>query len=245
MREITSNSKSVVFTGHSIGGTVASLSAIWFLTCLQSLPSSFSVICLTFGSPMLGNESLSKFILQERWGGNFFHVVAQHDIVPRLLFAPPASLFPCLHFFFRFWHLSMSSPSLKQQLLAQFSGEMQAQFFHIVLNSLEALSGGKHSNRENPFWPFGSYIFCTSKGSICLDNAISVIKMLHLMFAKSSPSSSIDDHLNYENYVSKVHWQILCSKDFMEGNIPDSSYEAGITLALQSSDISPWVSFYI
>nr|UWU45039.1 phytoalexin deficient 4 [Coffea arabica x Coffea canephora] len=239
MREITSNSKSVVFTGHSVGGTVASLSALWFLSCLQSLPSSFSVICVTFGSPMLGNESLSKAILQERWGGNFLHVVAQHDIVPRLLFAPSDSLFPYLCSFFPFWHSSMSNPSFKQ-LLAQCPDEMQAQFLHIVLNSLEALSaGGLNSGQGNLFWPFGSYIFCTSKGSICLDNAVSVIKMLHLMLAKSSPSSSIEDHLNYENYVGQVYWQILSSNNFQEGDLPDSSYEVGIALALQSSDITP------
>ncbi|KAL3528220.1 hypothetical protein ACH5RR_012876 [Cinchona calisaya] len=241
MIEITNNSKSVIFTGHSVGGTIASLSALWFLSHLHSVSSSFPVICITFGSPMLGNESLSKSILQERWGGNFFHVVAQHDIVPRLLFAPSAPLIPYLHSFFRFWHLSMASPSMKQ-FSSQFSSEMKPDFYQIVLNSLEALSiGGKlDSDQGNLFWPFGSYIFCTDKGSVCLDNAISVLKLLYLMLAKGSASSSIEDHLNYENYVSKVYWQILSSKDFVEGNLPDSSFEAGIELALQSSDITPF-----
>lgn len=245
MVEIISKSKSVVFTGHSIGGTVASLSALWFLSHLQSISYPFTVICITYGSPMLGNESFSKAILQERWGGNFFHIVAQHDIVPRLLFAPSAPIIPHLSSLFSFWQLSMSSPCYKQ-FSANISEGENAQLFHIVLKSLEeALKLIRVQNsEENLFWPFGNYIFCSSEGSICLENAIAIIKLLFLMLLKGSPSSSINDHLNYETYVSRIYWQILSSRSFIDGNVPESSYEAGITLALQASDISSTVSHY-
>lgn len=239
MLEIISNSKSVVFTGHSIGATVASLSALWFLSHLQSISYPFTVICITYGSPMLGNESFSRAILQERWGGNFFHVVAQHDIVPRLLYAPSAPIIPHLSSLFSFWHLSMSSPYYKQ-FGAQISEGENAQLFHIVLRSLEQAlkSIGVENSEENLFWPFGNYIFCSSEGSICLENAIAIIKLLFLMLLKGSPSSSINDHLDYEKYVSRIYWQILSTRRFIDGNLPESSYEAGITLALQASDIS-------
>ncbi|CAI9108775.1 OLC1v1008459C1 [Oldenlandia corymbosa var. corymbosa] len=234
--EITSKSKSVVFSGHSVGGTIASLAALWLLSSLHLISSSLAVICITFGSPMLGNESLSKAILQERWGGNFLHVVGQHDIVPRLLFTPLPRLNPHLHHFFDFWQFSMASQFFKQHSVQFCDERAAADLFHVVLNSLEEQTRGI---QNSPFWPFGSYIFCTGKGSISVDNAVSVVKLLYMMLGKSSPSSTIDDHLNYENYVSRISWQILSSNDFMEGDLPESSYEAGITLALQSSDIAP------
>ncbi|CAA0839517.1 Lipase-like PAD4, partial [Striga hermonthica] len=82
MQEVVNDCKSVVFTGHSVGGAVASLSALWLLSTLQS---NIHVLCVTFGSPMLGNQSLSRAVLHERWAGHFIHVVAQNDLVP---FAP-------------------------------------------------------------------------------------------------------------------------------------------------------------
>lgn len=245
MLEIISKSKSLVFTGHSVGGTIASLSAIWFLSHLQSIAYPFTVICITYGSPMLGNESFSRAILQERWGGNFFHVVAQHDLVPRLLFAPSVPIIPHLPTLVHFWHLAMRSPYYKQ-FANQISEEKNAQLFRIVLQSLEEAlkSIGAENSEENLFWPFGNYIFCSSKGSICLENSIAVIKFLFLMLLKASPSSSIEDHLNYENYVSRVCWQILSTRSFIDGNLPESSYEAGIMLALQASDTSSSVSLH-
>lgn len=244
MVEIISNSKSVVFTGHSIGGAVASLSALWFLSHLQSISYPFTVICITYGSPMLGNESFSRAILQERWGGNFFHVVAQHDIVPRLLFAPSAPIIPHLSSLFSFWQLSMNP--YYNQFSAQISEEEKTQLFHIVLKSLEEAlkSIGVENSEQNLFWPFGNYIFCSNEGSICLENAVAIIKLLFLMLFKGSPSSSINDHLNYENYVNRIYRQILSARRFIDGNVPESSYDAGITLALQASNISSTVSHY-
>ncbi|XP_041993079.1 lipase-like PAD4 [Salvia splendens] len=87
MLEVLKQSKSVVFGGHSLGGPIASLSALWLLTHIRtaSLAHPISVFCITFGSPMLGNGPFSQAIIQERWDGNFCHVVAPHDLVPRLL----------------------------------------------------------------------------------------------------------------------------------------------------------------
>ncbi|KAL1559552.1 Lipase-like pad4 [Salvia divinorum] len=97
MLEVLKQSKSVVLGGHSLGGPIASLSALWLLTHIRtaSLVHPISVFCITFGSPMLGNGPFSQAIIQERWDGNFCHVVAPHDVVPRLLSMITSPYLPC------------------------------------------------------------------------------------------------------------------------------------------------------
>ncbi|KAI8031695.1 Lipase-like PAD4 [Camellia lanceoleosa] len=239
--ELMKQSKSIVLTGHSIGGTIASLSTLYLLSYLQSISSPLtSVLCFTFGSPLLGNESLSRAILHERWGSNFCHVVSKHDIVPRLLLAPLSPLTPHLHSLLQYYHFSMKD--LTVQNIQLLPNEMKNEIFLLVLAYAESsakLEGGQRPGRES-FWPFGSYVFCTNKGAICVDNEIAVVKLLHLMFSTASASSSVEDHLKYEEYVGKfLSWQFLKTEGLLEGEFLDySSYEAGVRLALQSSEIS-------
>ncbi|MCE5166061.1 Lipase-like pad4 [Datura stramonium] len=217
MVEIMNTTKSIVITGHSIGGAIASLLALWLLCHLQSI---CSVICITFGSPMFGNDSFSRAILQERWAGHFCHVVSQHDIVPRLFFAPSTPL---------------ASSSCSFQFISHLSQENKTELFRVVLDSLGVVSKGEC---KSSFWPSGSYLFCTNIGAICVDNGMLVIKLLYLTLLNGSPSSSLEDHLGYANFIQKVHWQFMENRSFMGGNLPESSYEAGITLALESLGIA-------
>lgn len=233
--------KSIVITGHSLGGTVASLSALWLLChChLQSVSYSPSVLCITFGSPLLGNESLSRAILRERWGGNFCHVISKHDIMPRLLLAPGATLTPQMRLLLKYWHFSMSTTSPQignhRNAAATQLGD-QAEFFRLVMASLEN-SSSEEAMRNLWFWPFGNYLLCSLEGAICLDNAASVIKMMHLMLMTGSPNDCIEDHLKYGEYVSRVSSQYLQQRSFIRGEPLESSYEEGLALALQSSGI--------
>ncbi|KAJ7945119.1 Lipase-like PAD4 [Quillaja saponaria] len=229
------HTKSVVITGHSMGGTTASLCALWLLSYLQSISSSMSVICITFGSPLLGNESLSRAIVRERWGGNFCHVVSKHDIMPRLLFAPVETFTPQLHFLQQFWYFSMTS---QKSLDLQLSEQERAKLFASVMAYLDAVTQDGEGAVPSLYQPFGSYLFVSEEGAVCVDGATAVIKMMRLMLATSSPSHCIDDHLNYGNYVNKVCLQFTKQRNFMQGSIPDSSYEAGVELALQSSGIA-------
>lgn len=239
MSEVLANSKSVVFTGHSIGGSIASLSALSLLSHFHSISSPFSVMCISFGSPMLGNESFSKAILQQRWGGNFLHVAAKHDIIPRLLFTPTsAPILPHMHALFNLLHLSMRSPMFPNPLAIMFPEEKKAELLQIVQHSLLALSQSVEKLGSDSFWPFGSYIFCTNAGSVCLDNPMAVVKLLYLMLAEASPDSCVEDHLNYESYVTKISWQILDRGNLVEANLCESSYEAGVALALEASQIT-------
>ncbi|CAL1371834.1 unnamed protein product [Linum trigynum] len=244
--EVMRECNSVVVTGHSIGGTIASLCAIWLLSCLESTSPRPSVLCITFGSPLLGNESLSRAILAQRWAGNFCHVVSRHDIVPRLLFVPDlAPVTHQLHSLLHFCHLSLSAPQLGTSplgLLQQLTDEAKTKLFHHVMASLHALlefgGEGRKANKGSSFSPFGNYFFCSQDGgAICVDNAASVVRMMYLLLGMGSPSCSIDSHLNYGVVVEKVCSQFLTNRSFLQSELPESSYDAGLALALQSSGI--------
>lgn len=231
--------KSIVITGQSLGGTTASLSALWLLCHLQSMSSPTStVLCITFGSPLLGNGALHRSILRERWGGNFCHVVSKHDIMPRLLFAEIVSHVSEVQTLLNFWHWGMASPRLIVTSPSSLLPDgLKDTIFHCVLKDLELLAQAEEPS-ESLFQPFGSYVFCCQEGAICVENAASVVKMMYLMLATGSPSCSIEDHLKYGDYVAKISRQFLKARNFHEEGLPGSSYEAGVALALQSTDLS-------
>ncbi|XP_043720726.1 lipase-like PAD4 [Telopea speciosissima] len=238
MEAMMNRSKAVIITGHSIGGAIASLTALWLLSSLQSFSSPLSILCITFGSPLLGNESLSKAILRERWGGKFCHVVSKDDLVPRLFFAPIASITSQLNYLLQLWQFSMTSPQLGQQLAMQLTEEARIEFYHYILSHVAAAAAaGGEGSMNSSYRPFGSYLLCSEKGAVCVENATAVVQMLHLMFITSSPNSIIDDHLKYGDVVAKISQQFLKSRSFTEGVLPGSSYEVGISLALEASGI--------
>lgn len=228
---VIEKSKAVVMTGHSMGGAVASLSALWLLSYLQSFTSSLPVLCITFGSPLLGNESFSQAILRERWVGNFCHVVSNQDFLPRLFLAPPPSL-SAQHprFVQLFWQLLMNSLQ---------SNSESAKLFRFLLPYVQAwLATAVEEWATSPFSPFGNYLFFSEQGAVCVDDAAAAVKMLGLMFTKVSLGSSIEDHLKYGEYAEKASWQLLMRKSFTLGQPPESSYEAGLALAVQSCGLA-------
>ncbi|XP_022774846.1 lipase-like PAD4 isoform X2 [Durio zibethinus] len=231
--------KSIVITGQSIGGTTASLSALWLLCHLQSMSSPVTtVLCITFGSPLLGNETLHRSIRRQRWVGNFCHVVSKHDIMPRLLFAEIVNHISKIQDLLNFWHCCMASPHIiVTGLSSQLPDDVKDTIFQCVLKDLELLAQAEEPS-ESLFWPFGSFVFCCQEGAICVENAASVTKMMYLMLATASPCCSIEDHLKYGDYIAKVSNQFLKARNFQEEGLPDSSCEAGVALALQSSQLT-------
>ncbi|KAF7834123.1 lipase-like PAD4 [Senna tora] len=235
------DAKAIVITGHSLGGAIASLCTLWFLSYLRSISSAISVLCITFGSPLLGNKSFSHAILKERWGGNFCHVVSKHDIMPRLLFAPvQPPLSARLNFLLQYWHLSMTSSEFGK-LAIQISEQEKAELFAFVMAYLGAAAAAATQDGERSlqiwFHPFGSYFFVSEEGAVCVDSATTVIQMMHLSFTTSSAVCSIEDHLKYGDYVYNLSLQSL-KRNCVQENVPDSSYEAGLDLALKSSGIA-------
>lgn len=236
MTKVMEKSKSIVITGHSLGGAAATLCTLWLLSFFHTKTTHHPILCITFGSPLIGNESLSRAIQRERWCGKFCHVVSSHDIMPRLLSTPLSSLAPKLHILIRYWHLSMCSPQFGK-LAAQLPEREKDKLFQVVLAHSNTISNPGEGSVRSQFWPFGNFFFCSEHGAICLDNAISVLKMLYLMLKTSAPNLSIEDHLNYGDYVKKVGVECMERKSFTTECLPNSSYEAGLALALQSAGI--------
>uniref|UniRef100_A0A2P2KZ26 Lipase-like PAD4 n=1 Tax=Rhizophora mucronata TaxID=61149 RepID=A0A2P2KZ26_RHIMU len=235
MNMLRQKSKSIVVTGHSMGGSIASLCALWLLSCPQF--SGLSVFCITFGSPLLGNVALSRAVLRERWGGHFCHVVSKYDLMPRVLLTPLPSIVSHLHSINQYLQLSMTS-SRFGFLAGQLNDQCKAEMFSHVSVSLDVLlAQAEKGTMTGTYWPFGSYFFCSEEGAICLDNAISVIKMMQSLFAVGSPSCCIEDHLKYGAYIGKASSEFQEKRNFMQ-KCPESSYEAGLWLALQSVGIA-------
>nr|POE78286.1 senescence-associated carboxylesterase 101 [Quercus suber] len=82
------NSKVLIITGNSLGGSVAILFTLWLLETID-----FSItkrpLCITFGSPLVVNNGLQNAILKyPTWSSCFLHVVSDQDPFPRVLIAP-------------------------------------------------------------------------------------------------------------------------------------------------------------
>ncbi|XP_077231778.1 lipase-like PAD4 isoform X2 [Tasmannia lanceolata] len=251
-----SNHRAVVFTGHSLGGTIASLAALSLLSSFPSL-SSLSLLCITFGSPLLGNAALSRAILQQRWGGKFCHVVSKSDIGPTLLFAPITPISTQIDHILKFWHSYMRFPHQCTKPIIQLSDKeidqlglfLSTHVKEVALAEEKAteeeeddLMTSLRSDYRSPYKPFGSYLFCSGEGGICIDNQTAVVRMLHhLMFTANSVDSRIEDHLTYGETVLRLSNQFLRRRSF-DDKLPESGYEAGISLALEASGMGKQVS---
>ncbi|CAN1153368.1 GPI ethanolamine phosphate transferase 1 [Linum perenne] len=80
----------LIVTGHSLGGSIASLFTLWLLDCMSQLPSKKPSkklpLCITFGSPLIGDFGLNRGISQRStWNSCFLHVVSSQDLLPKLL----------------------------------------------------------------------------------------------------------------------------------------------------------------
>ncbi|EAS02303.1 lipase family protein (macronuclear) [Tetrahymena thermophila SB210] len=75
------NSTSILVTGHSLGGAMATLFAVQLKKLLMNKFQSFELI--TFGSPRVGNLEFVNYA-NSLFGNNSFRLVNKQDIVPHL-----------------------------------------------------------------------------------------------------------------------------------------------------------------
>ncbi|XP_034918411.1 senescence-associated carboxylesterase 101 isoform X1 [Populus alba] len=83
--ELLLNSPLIV-TGHSLGGSIASLFTLWLLDNIKRTSNRNKLpLCITFGSPLLGDQGLQRAISEHsKWNSFFLHVAANKDLVPRI-----------------------------------------------------------------------------------------------------------------------------------------------------------------
>ncbi|CBI22948.3 unnamed protein product, partial [Vitis vinifera] len=88
--ELTRIEGQLIITGHSLGGSVASLFTLRLLDGNLLKPKCHP-FCITFGSPLIGDFGLQD----SKWNSFFLHVVSNQDPVPGLFLpsgrSPPTS----------------------------------------------------------------------------------------------------------------------------------------------------------
>ncbi|CAF3987890.1 unnamed protein product, partial [Rotaria sp. Silwood1] len=77
-------SKRLIFTGHSLGGSVAHLCTIFNLAN-KSYKENPKIYSIAFGSPFIGDRTVAEDIIRKNFNNHFLTVINQSDIVPNLL----------------------------------------------------------------------------------------------------------------------------------------------------------------
>ncbi|XP_050364872.1 senescence-associated carboxylesterase 101-like [Argentina anserina] len=74
----------IIITGQSVGGSVATLFTLWLLKGLNLL-KTLRPLCITFGSPLVGDEHFWQCMLQfTTWKSSFLHAASNQDPIPKL-----------------------------------------------------------------------------------------------------------------------------------------------------------------
>ncbi|XP_024181071.1 senescence-associated carboxylesterase 101 isoform X2 [Rosa chinensis] len=74
----------IIITGQSVGGIIATLFTLWLLEGLNLLKAK-RPFCITFGSPLVGDEHLQKCVLEfSTWKYCFLHIVSNQDHTPKI-----------------------------------------------------------------------------------------------------------------------------------------------------------------
>lgn len=181
--------KQVVFTGHSSGGAIAILMTVQFLETYQKPDiTKLSPLCVTFGSPLVGDRIFNHALGRENWTRHFIHFVMKYDIIPRVMLAPRTSIMPLMQ---QILHLLNPRSSLLLQGALQ---EASAFYFTVMKNASSVAShaacqlmGNTNPLLEtlssfimlSPYRPFGTYIFCTGNGKLVgMKNPDAILQLL-------------------------------------------------------------------
>eukprot|EP00253_Pinus_taeda_P034624 PITA_34624 len=237
--------KPIIFVGHSLGGAVATLATLWVLEKRLRQSSPF---CITFGSPLVGDVGFVEAVGRENWAGNFFHVVSQHDIVPRMLLAPFESIAEPLISILPYWQGIMvnDSKTVPDSLIQD---ACRTLLNNVLQDTYRATNYGPDFLREldgvterSPYRPFGTYMFFSSEGAACIDNSGAVLKMLHLTMQRhEKPDDNIvhdclSEHIEYGAVLRHVIEKSISGERVAKPD-SESSYKMGMSLQLQAIGI--------
>ncbi|KAK9021130.1 hypothetical protein V6N11_011132 [Hibiscus sabdariffa] len=245
--------KKIDFTGHSSGGAVAIVATVWFLEqYLKPERTSVSPLCVTFGSPLVGDFIFNHALARENWSQYFLHFVMRYDIVPRILLAPLSSMGQ---------ELEQILCLLSQKATFPIQGSIveASKFYEMVMRNASAvashaacrLMGNTNPILEtfasfielSPYRPCGTFVFCTGHRKLVLvRNADAVLQLLFYSSQlcsenelKSVAERSLNDHFNYLNELQESLNKPLVQLDHLEG-LPLSSN--GATAANIQTDMA-------
>ncbi|XP_058726590.1 protein EDS1L-like [Vicia villosa] len=210
--------KQVVFTGHSSGAVLAILVTFWALEENLNQIQHKSPMCVTFGSPLVGNHIFSHASNRQNWSRRFVHFVMIYDIVPRIFLAPFSSiekiLSPALQLLTPDDNNFESQDSIRESLSCEFYSTVMRNAAAVTRHVACNLMGNTNLLLEtmtnfvelSPYRPFGTYIFCNGNGQlIVVNNSDAVLQlMFHIAQLKDSTqlsevaNKSLLQHLAYE-----------------------------------------------
>ncbi|KAE9449186.1 hypothetical protein C3L33_18922, partial [Rhododendron williamsianum] len=79
----------LIVTGHSIGGSIATLFTLWLLETVPPTDRK-RPLCITFGCPLIGDTGLQQAISERpTWNSCFLHVASFKDPIPKLFVSSP------------------------------------------------------------------------------------------------------------------------------------------------------------
>jgi enhanced disease susceptibility 1 protein len=210
--------KQIVFTGHSLGGSMAILATLWFLEKYFKPDNKSSPLCLTFGCPLTGNRIFSHALRRENWDPYFIHFVMRYDIVPRLLLAPIPSIEQEFDSILRFFATQSSIGAVPEEASIFYTTVMR-NAASVASHAACNLMGNTNLLLEtvtnfvelSPYKPFGTYIFCTVNGKlVVLRNPDAVLQLLFYSTQLSSetelqemPCVSLRQHFRYEDELQE------------------------------------------
>ncbi|GLJ40641.1 hypothetical protein SUGI_0838990 [Cryptomeria japonica] len=209
----------IVLTGHSFGGSVAVLATLWLLE-QRGYSSNQPPICVTFGSPLVGDEIFAQSVRREKWASYFYHFISRYDIVPRILLAPLRLISEPLRALLPYWANSIRNTNVVSAPLLSEPGN----FLRIVMQNTASvasyrsamcmapnnmlLSGISSVVRQSPYRAFGSYIFLSRSGFLCTDNYEAVLQILFYSLQSPdeyrTPEPCIFEHIQYGSVLEGV-----------------------------------------
>lgn len=197
--------KTIIFTGHSSGGPVAILAAVWYLENYTRSKNQPPCKCVTFGSPLVGDRIFTHALNRENWARFFHHFVGRYDIVPRITLAPFSSIKNEFHHILDF----LNPNSRNFQKPSSLTSQDSSAFFNKVLKNTSSvashaacnLMGSTNSLLEiissfvelSPYRPSGNFIFCTGNGKmVYVSNPNSVLQILFYACQPDDESQVMD-----------------------------------------------------
>ena len=208
--------RKVVFTGHSSGGAIAILATVWFLEVNRRLPNFIEPLCLTFGSPLVGDRIINIALRREKWSRYFVNFVMRLDIVPRISLSPLSSIEHQLQRVLDYFNQNAQQPPTDApafyETVVKNASSVATYAACKIMGSTNPLLETVSSFIElSPYRPLGTYVFCTGTGKLVVtSNADAVLQVLFYSSQLSTEEekvtvaqTSLRDHLNYENYLKE------------------------------------------
>ncbi|GLJ46055.1 hypothetical protein SUGI_0970270 [Cryptomeria japonica] len=243
--EARGKGKTILFTGHSIGGAIAILAT---LASLEEWGKDAPIFGSTFGFPLVGDEVLARAVRRQGWANHFFNVVSRSDVFARTLLAPCVSVSKPLESLLPYWQRSVEQMNdddadiLMEPADLDFPMYLRTVLHHAcaLVNFISAtnmeptnklIASLKPMVKLSPYRPFGYYLFCSDKGALCVENYEAVLPILFYSLATCQDQASISDHTGYDR-VFHANTNIVMLEGFSKLPLSQGASTSAIEIQL-------------